>query len=312
MMKRLIDDLLDLARADSGTLTLSRQSHDLAEIVTECVAMASTAAERKRVRIALDLAPAETRAFCDRGRVLQIVGNLIGNALKFTPEEGTIVVGTRVGPEDGQVRVWIADTGPGVAPEEQPFVFDRYWQSPQANHSGVGLGLSIVKAMVEAQGGKVSLTSRKGEGARFEFTLPTEEVSRAGTRRPSVLVVDDDPDIRASLAQVLEEVGYRAIQAADGVDALEVLRHQDPALRPSVILLDMMMPRMDGREFRTIQRRDPVLSTIPVLVFSAQRDVSRTAVELGVEGYLEKPLRMGALLEAVARCAATAPESRRS
>jgi CheY-like chemotaxis protein len=127
-----------------------------------------------------------------------------------------------------------------------------------------------------------------------------------------VLVVDDDPDIRASLAQVLEEVGYRAIQAADGVDALEVLRHQDPALRPSVILLDMMMPRMDGREFRTIQRRDPVLSTIPVLVFSAQRDVSRTAVELGVEGYLEKPLRMGALLEAVARCAATAPESRRS
>ena len=179
--------------------------------------------------------------------------------LKFTPSGGQISITARS--EHDEVQINVADTGVGIHENELPRLFERFWQARASG--GVGLGLSIVKALVEVQGGRVTVKSKLGRGSTFSFTLPVRQLSIAPPDgvMATVLVVDDDADTRISVADVLEEAGYRALTANDGIEALELLR-RERQLRPSVILLDLKMPKMDAREFRREQQSDPDSRTL--------------------------------------------------
>jgi PAS domain S-box-containing protein len=168
-MDRLIVDLLDLAKIESGRLVIEPQSHDVASIVKDSVDILAPIASGRSIALTADAPSSDVRIFCDRDRVLQVLSNLIGNALKFTSQGGAIaVIATD---REGEATFSVADTGCGIAPDQIPHIFDRYWQAKSAR-DGVGLGLSIAKGLVEAHGGRIWVDSTVGQGTTFFFTLP--------------------------------------------------------------------------------------------------------------------------------------------
>jgi signal transduction histidine kinase len=170
-MERLVKDMLDLAAIEAGRLTIQPQPQDLGPLLTELEEMLLPLGERSGVRVVVHRPEASLRLRCDRNRLIQMLSNLAGNALKFTPEGGQVTV--RATQEDTRVHLSVSDTGPGIAPEELPHIFDRYWRAQSASRTaGVGLGLAIVKGIVEAHGGSVHAESRPGEGSTFRVLLP--------------------------------------------------------------------------------------------------------------------------------------------
>lgn len=167
---RLVNDLVDSARLEGGRLTLERGTHAASDLAREALAIAQPAAERQGVRLSLDVAPDAGAVDCDAHRVLQVLSNLLGNSLNVMPAGGALrLTVARAGRE---VAFAVSDTGPGIAPEDQPHVFERYWRSAEPTYGGSGLGLAIARGIVEAHGGKIAVRSSPGEGATFTFTLP--------------------------------------------------------------------------------------------------------------------------------------------
>jgi PAS domain S-box-containing protein len=171
-MKRLVEDLLDVARMEAGGLRLDRAAVPVRELVADAVRAHEAIATSASIELLLEAAPEGSEIWADRDRVLQILENLIGNALKFTPSGGCITVGAALRP--GVVQFWVADTGAGIEPEHQAHVFDRFWQARGAERHGAGLGLPIVKGLVEAHGGQIWLESTPGRGSTFWFTIPAQ------------------------------------------------------------------------------------------------------------------------------------------
>jgi signal transduction histidine kinase len=169
-MNRLIDDLLDTVRLQAGKLSLSVEEVSVEAIMKQAEETFRPLAERRHVHLETVVDEA-ARVRADPTRVSQIVGNLVGNAIKFTPERGTIKV--RAKPEDKQVVFEVIDDGPGIPPDNMSHLFDNFWQARKDDRRGVGLGLAIVKELVEAHGGKISVESKVGEGSRFSFSLPS-------------------------------------------------------------------------------------------------------------------------------------------
>ncbi|MDR7482126.1 MAG: ATP-binding protein [Armatimonadota bacterium] len=168
-----MDDLRDLSLAQAGRLPLDRRPMDLAALVTEAVAAVAAAADEKQVQVEYRAADSPPRVRVDRERVLQMVHNLLDNAIRHTPRGGRVTVGVETGP--GVVRLWVQDTGPGIPPDELERIFDRFYRldaSRARATGGSGLGLAIVRALAEAHGGTVSAASTPGEGSRFTITLP--------------------------------------------------------------------------------------------------------------------------------------------
>jgi PAS domain S-box-containing protein len=302
-MNLLIRDLLDLARFDAGRLVLSTGIEDVRRLVEEAVEMQRPAADARKVSISTSL-PEALAAHCDRERVLQVLSNLLGNAVKFSTPGGEVRVSARAGEKaatgEATVAVTVEDDGPGIRTDELPRVFDRYWKGGDSSRGGVGLGLSIVRALVEANGGDVSVDSAPGHGSRFSFTLPAAEMRQR--ERPAesarVLVVDDDSDARGALADVFEEAGYSVATAANGAEALDALRAGEP---PSVILLDLVMPVMNGFEFRRAQRQDPAFAGIPTVVLTGSVEGQTRRSELEGTEILTKPVDIQDLVALAAR-----------
>jgi signal transduction histidine kinase len=171
---RLVDDLVDAARLEGGRLALARAAHPAAELAREALAVAEPVASAQGVTLSVDVAPEAGTVDCDAHRVLQVLSNLVDNSLKAMPSGGALRLAVRRGGEE--VAFEVSDTGPGIAPEDQPRVFERWWRSPGARWAGSGLGLAIARGIVEAHGGRIALRSAPGEGTTFTFTLP----ARAG------------------------------------------------------------------------------------------------------------------------------------
>jgi signal transduction histidine kinase len=169
-MDRLRQDLLDVAAIEAGRLSFEPAPMDVAEVVAEAAAALAEVAAEKGVSLSAAAAPGLPRVSADRERVLQVLANLGGNAVKFTPAGGTVTV--RAERDGGCVRVSCADTGPGISGDDLPHVFDRFWQARSTRRAGAGLGLAIAKGIVEAHGGTISAESTSGEGSTFAFTLP--------------------------------------------------------------------------------------------------------------------------------------------
>jgi signal transduction histidine kinase len=164
-----VGGLLDLARLEAGRLSLDRQPADLGALVNEALGVVQPLAQARQLLVQADCETQGALAVCDRERVLQVLSNLVGNAIAFTPPGGRVTVRARAsGPE---IVVSVADTGPGIPEDHQRLIFDRFWKS-RSSGQGSGLGLSIAKGIVEAHGGRIWVESSPGEGATFLFTLP--------------------------------------------------------------------------------------------------------------------------------------------
>jgi len=180
-MDRLVRDLLDVRAIEAGRLRVEPRPHDAIELVAEAVQGAQASAAEKSQVLRAETRTDGVRVLCDRERILQVLSNLIDNAIKFTPKRGAVVV--RAGRVGDAVLFWVTDTGAGVGQEQLPHIFDRYWQARAAARQGSGLGLFIAKRIVEAHGGRIWAESVLGSGSTFHFTVPVATGSPRGSRR---------------------------------------------------------------------------------------------------------------------------------
>jgi signal transduction histidine kinase len=175
-MNRLIEDLLDVARMEGGRLDVHRSDLPVEDLVADLLANQHDLAKATSVELCADVATDVPEVLGDRDRLLQALENLVGNALKFTGPGGRVIVGARA--SEREVTMWVADTGQGIAPEHVEHLFDRFWQVRRTDRRGAGLGLSIVKGIIEAHGGRIWVESEPGRGSTFFFTLPIAHGSR--------------------------------------------------------------------------------------------------------------------------------------
>ncbi|WP_437610410.1 GAF domain-containing sensor histidine kinase [Sorangium sp. So ce834] len=178
-MNRLIRDLLDLAKLEGGHISVQPVPHDVAVLLGDALELLREEAAEKSLRLEHSVELGVEGALCDRERILQVIANLVGNAIKFTPAGGEVAV--RAEPWGREVRVSVRDTGPGIPEDQRTRIFERYWQAKETAHKGTGLGLSIAKALVEVHGGRIWVESKVGEGSTFFFTLPTAEAAAGAT-----------------------------------------------------------------------------------------------------------------------------------
>lgn len=179
-MRRLVDDLLDLARIESGRMTVTLEQQDLASILSESLETMQPLAAERRITLSSDLRAGACVVSCDRDRVLRVLTNLLGNAIKFTPEGGSVSLVCRSATEG--VEITVSDTGPGIAPDMLPRIFERFWKGRDSDRGGAGLGLYISRGFVEAHGGRLWAESEPGRGSRFRFVLPRTNTPAGGER----------------------------------------------------------------------------------------------------------------------------------
>jgi CheY-like chemotaxis protein len=257
----IIEDLLDISRIVAGQMRLDMQALNLTEAVRTAIENVSPSAKAKNVKLVDP--PQETPVFVmgDGGRVQQILWNLLSNAVKFTPPGGQVEVS--LGEVDGFAELTVRDTGQGIEPDFLPYVFDRFRQAEggsRRRQGGLGLGLSIVKNLVEMHGGVITADSRgEGCGAVFTVMLPSlaleiDAASRVQNEEQGlqgsdsditgcrILIVEDDRDSREMLAVLLNAHHAETMTAADAVDALDKF----PSFRPDVLISDLGMPEVDG------------------------------------------------------------------
>ena len=304
---RLVGDLLFVAQADAGRLSLEQGKVDLVELAGECVEGAMPAAAEKSIDLVLAATPVP--AFVgDRGRLAQVLDNLVSNALKFTPEGGSVEVSTKLNGD--HVSIEVSDTGIGIPLADQPRLFERFFRSSVANDRaipGTGLGLAIVKAIVEAHKGQIRIDSKEGRGTTFRIDLPLDSRDRerpgSGVIEPQprllVLIADDDEDILQLLSFRLERAGYEIVLARSGDEALRLALD----LLPAVAILDGMMPGLDGFEVTREIRRNAATSTTPVILLTARAQASDIArgMAAGADEYLKKPFDARDLVDRVDR-----------
>ena len=312
-MDRLIQDLLDVGRMEGGGLRLDPEPLEAAPLVRAALPLLQASAGDAGLELHLELAGDLPRVLADRNRVLQVVSNLVGNAIKFTPRGGTVTLRARsLGAE---VLFSVADTGPGIPAADLPHLFDRFWQAQRTRTGGAGLGLAIAKGIVEGHGGRIWAASEAGKGATFFFTLPcaveaeraagappVDETPPAGAPAPvaeplRVLLVDDDPVIRRGLREMLA-AGGRFDVVGEGADGEEAVRLAGE-LAPDVVVMDLGMPGMDGIE--ATRRITAALPDVRVLVLTAEPEDRwlLKVLDAGGSGLVQKATAHRDLLHAV-------------
>jgi signal transduction histidine kinase/ActR/RegA family two-component response regulator len=313
---KLIEDLLDVSRITSGKLVLDLQMLQPAVVVRSAVENARPAAVAKGLTLHEQVDPAAGPVSADPARLEQIMGNLLGNAIKFTPRGGRIEVSLK-GVAD-RVEIVVADTGDGIDAQFLPFVFERFRQadaSTTRQHSGLGLGLSIVRDLVNLHGGAVRAESAGlRQGAKFVVELPLANLQPDLTSpqapyeggRPDlaglrVLIVDDEPDARALAARILEDCGA-GVMACDSADAALAAIE---SFRPHVLVSDISMPHVDGYELlKRLRARDDTreLPAVAVTAFARYEDREQV-LAAGFSAHIAKPLEPTVLAETVRRLA---------
>ena len=323
---QLIDELLDVSRIMSGKLRLERRAIDLAEVVRTALDVVQPSADRKRIDLALETDPSLRTFYADPGRLQQIVVNLLSNAIKFTPDGGAVHM--RVRRADSMVEMSVTDTGQGIPRDFLPSVFEPFRQADETmtrRHGGLGLGLSIVRHLVEAHGGTVRAESAgESQGSTFIVRLPTvavfadqkdADIATSTSELPapqpvpgcleaiSVLVVDDDADGRELVAATLEHYGAGVLTAASAAEAFDLLQTK----RVNVLLTDVAMPDEDGysliRRLRASQ--PPQRASIPAAALTsfAREEDRQQAFQAGFQLHLAKPIDSRSLVQAVVNLA---------
>jgi signal transduction histidine kinase len=293
----LVNDLLDIARIESGQFEIHARAVDLRATIEEVAALMQPRLLEKRQRLDLRIAEPRIPALADPARVRQIVTNLMTNAHLYTGEEGSITV--RLEGDRSATRITVADSGRGMSPEDLRRVFDRFYRGSgdERKSPGTGLGLAIVKSLVDMHGGAVDVSSEVGRGTTFTITLPSAPAIAAGPptaagpalKARRVLVVDDEPALAALIAQQLQPLGVEAVRVHSGAEALERLRAESF----DAMTLDVLMPGLNGLDVLRAVRSTPRLRELPVIFVS----VSSTLPALEGEWAVAKPIDRGRLTD---------------
>ena len=306
-MSALIGDLLDAGRIDAGTLSVAPEPSALGELVEQ--ARTAFLSGDSRHTVLIDLPADLPGVMADRGRIVQVLNNLLANAARHSPESAPIRIGAK---RDGMhVAVSVSDEGRGIAPERLPHLFRKYPAVGDGQRGvGSGLGLAICKGLVEAHGGRIRAESAgPGRGARFTFTVPLAGEAPGGAgeshrrraspegdgQKPRILVVDDDPQMLRYLRDALLGAGYAPLVAADQRELPELLEAEKPAL----VVLDLILPGTDGIE---LMESVPGLADLPVIFISAygRDETIARALEAGAEDYVVKPFSQTELTARIA------------
>jgi len=316
----LINDILDITRLETGRVELERRPVELRSLCATSVRFIQDAAERKRLKVTVDYEGAPEMIWADPRRLRQILINLLGNAVKFTPDAGEIgLVATR--PESGKgVEITVWDTGIGIASEKLPQVFEPFEQvdASRCRHfGGAGLGLAMVKRLVTMHGGTVTVQSVLGHGSRFSVTIPDlssilvdarpserERQSPSGNKTAGVLVglrillAEDDETNAEIISLQLRHRGAEVTVVPDGQAAVDKVRQ----MMPDVILMDIQMPVMNGLRATEILKGDPSTASIPIvgLTALAMDDDKERCLNAGANLHVTKPVDMPGLCSAIA------------
>ncbi len=323
---QLISQLLDLSKLGAGNYKLTRSKRDIIPFVKQIVNSFSSLAHRKNILLETEIDPRlkndlrnEAIAFYfDDDVVEKILFNLLSNAFKFAPEGGNITVSLCFAEKKtGFLELKVEDDGIGIPPEKLPYIFDRFYQADQSNNrqfEGSGIGLSLVKELVELHGGTITVTSEVNKQTAFSCYLPlnkkiapgiesskkeysgeisvpdyethNEPFENAIDAAPTVLLVEDQPDVRKYIREKLHE-HYNILEAKNGVEGFETAKTQ----MPDLVISDVMMPKKDGFELCHSLKTDNVTSHIPVILLTARaEDADKlTGLETGADAYLIKP-----------------------
>jgi PAS domain S-box-containing protein len=313
LQSKLIEDLLDVSRIIAGKLRIEKRRVDLAVVATNAIEAARPAARDKGVALKATITPSLWMN-ADPQRLQQVVSNLLTNALKFTPEHGSIEV--RLERVHDRAQIVVRDSGIGMSKDLLPRIFDRFQQGDSTTtrtHKGLGLGLAIVKHLVEQHGGQITAASDgPGSGSTFTVTFPVLQAAGTLQAGPSssgvdrlllsgirVLVVDDEADTRATLRALLEQFGARPTVVATADEAFTVICHNPP----DVLLSDIAMPGQDGYTLLRRIRASLDAARLPAAALSARvdRESETRAGDVGFQAYLTKPIDPMLLAHALAR-----------
>ena len=329
---QLVEDILDVSRIIAGKLRVNVQKTDLHAVARESMDAVRPAADAKGVRLVPELTPGSAEFCGDPDRLQQVIWNLLSNAIKFTPREGKVVL--RIERVRSDVRISVSDTGVGIPPGFLPHVFDRFWQADSSitrAQGGLGLGLAIVRHLVEVHGGTVNAHSEgEGKGATFAVQMPVRAVApealppprsdaRPVEERPDppaaerilsgvdVLVVDDEPDARDLVAAVLSRCGAQVRTASTVDDAIRQLKER----RPQVLLSDLGLPNEDG--YALIRRVREIDGEVPAAALTAYASVDdhKSALAAGFQAHVSKPVEPSDLVLLVASLAGRIVQPRR-
>jgi signal transduction histidine kinase/DNA-binding response OmpR family regulator len=300
----LINDVLDISKIEAGKMELYLETFELAKLVNEVIATASPLVSKKGNTLALDC-PSDIGAMhADATKVRQMLLNLMSNASKFT-EKGTITLRVRRLPDSDSIELAVIDTGIGMTPEQLGRLFQAFSQadaSTASKYGGTGLGLAISKQFAQMMNGDITVTSVAGTGSTFTIRLPATVDTKkpkvvnqssprltrspfANEKRPKILVIDDDKDIRTVITEILDQSGYEVFTAASGQQGLDLAAQ----MLPSLIILDLMMPGMDGWTVLTKLQHKAALADVPVIILSGASGLEM-AMSLGAAAVLAKPV----------------------
>ncbi len=291
-LSAIVSDLLDVARIESGKgFEIALRPMDLKPVIEETVAVFQEQSAIHTYRI--EGPEGWPTIVGDAAKLTQVLRNLLSNATKYSPEGGEIVVSVR--PVGGYLEVSVQDQGIGMTEEQMTHLFEKFYRG-DASHTaaeGTGLGLVIVRHIVEAHGGAIWVESEPGKGSTFTFTVPLVE------RQTTILIIEDDAVMRQAVAELLEAEGYQVLQAPEGESGLRLAAEQHPDL----ILLDLMMPGISGQEVLKRLKRSRVTAHIPVIIVSAKssRQVIEAAHKAGAVEFLVKPFDYSELIVRVQR-----------
>jgi PAS domain S-box-containing protein len=308
----LIEDILDLSRIETGKIELVKSDVSLAMFLRDVTDIVGIRARQKGLEFSCELAPnLPNNIRCDERRLQQVLFNLLSNAVKFTDHGRVVLRVNRVGPS--RLSFSVEDTGIGIAPTELERIFRPFEQVSDMPHrfAGTGLGLTISQQLVRYMGGEIVVESRVDEGSTFRFEVelenailgpelppPMQVVTGYSGPRRKVLIVDDVDENRAVLVDLLTPLGFEIVEACDGVQALELAQ----STVPDLVLMDIVMPKMDGEEATRHLRHLPTLAQVPIIALSASAsnaDESK-CLEAGANVFLSKSIAQDKLLAQMA------------
>jgi signal transduction histidine kinase/CheY-like chemotaxis protein len=311
----IINDILDLSKIESGSMTLNIDSVDMKKMVETAIERVEGLIERKQLDVSHSIAPTHMGAFDgDASRIIQVLVNLLGNAIKFT-DQGSVLLS--VGPgANGATRFTVRDTGVGIPQDQLQAVFERFRQvdgSSTRKHGGTGLGLAISTELVRLMGGEIGVESTVGVGTTFWFDLPlrfakarasegneTSETAENAGRGLHVLVAEDNPMNQALISEILVSCGMLFRIVATGGQALKALEEDEYDL----VLMDIQMPEMNGDiAMQRIRTSGKTYSEIPIIVVTADamKGMEAQYLEMGANAYVAKPIDIAFLMQTITR-----------
>lgn len=326
----LINQLLDLSKLDSGQMQVNIKQNDLVSFIKVLTSSFSSFAENRKIEFVINQNRSEVIAYYDADKIEKILINLLSNAFKFTPERGKVSVFVKYSDDFEKVEISVKDSGIGISESKVKHIFDRFYQGDsthQRNYEGSGIGLALVKEMVELHKGSINVESKEGEGTTFtvklsinkkswehelennieefdsknpldfmlnEQTQPTPVVEHIPKEDDKILlIVEDNRDLRQYIRSFFEN-DYQIVEASDGQEGIE----KALVIIPDIVISDLMMPRLDGLDFCKLLKTNEKTSHIPIVMLTAKANVESRieGFELGADDYLTKPFNSEELL----------------